>query len=343
MQKRIPISAIRVGRRHRKDLGNIRALAHSIQEIGLLHPPVIRPDGVLIAGERRLQALQLLGWKKVPVTIVDLDRVIRGEVAENVFRQDFRPSEMVQIARALEPILRKEAKARQGKRNDLVENFHEVEGGKTRDKLGACVGVSGRTLEKMMAIVDAAEQHPRKFGRLKDVMDRTGKTSRPYRALLRVKDELRVLNLRPALGRFRTLVLDCPWEYEQDLRGWGRPTYATMSVDQLLALPVPEWADENSHNSMHLRAKIAPSRNFFTTSSAELVTLRSERHFKGRRGRTLLICMRRIARARMAQESFRCGLEEQRESISAVSLWGLSLEAGVFVRASANYCGSIRR
>jgi len=78
-------------------------------------------------------------------------------------------------------------------------------------------------------------------------MDRTGKTSRPYRALLRVKDELRVLNLRPAPGRFKTLVLDCPWEYEQDLRGWGRPTYATMSVDQLLALPVPQWADENSH------------------------------------------------------------------------------------------------
>ena len=83
-------------------------------------------------------------------SVVDLDKVIHGEVAENVFRQDFRPSEMVAIARALEPILRKEAKARQGTRTDLRENFPDVDGGRARDKLGQYVGVSGRTLEKMV-------------------------------------------------------------------------------------------------------------------------------------------------------------------------------------------------
>jgi len=154
----VPITAIRVGKRHRKDLGDIRSLARNIQEIGLLHPVVIRPDRKLIAGERRLRALKLLGWSKVPVTVLDLDKVIRGEVAENVFRQDFRPSEMVAIARALEPILRREAKARQGMRTDLRENFPDVDGGRARDKLGKYVGVSGRTLEKMMAIVEAAEK-----------------------------------------------------------------------------------------------------------------------------------------------------------------------------------------
>jgi ParB/RepB/Spo0J family partition protein len=117
--KTVPITAIRVGKRHRKDLGDIRSLARSIQEIGLLHPVVIRPDRKLIARERRLRALKLLGWKNVPVIVLDLDKVIRGELAENVFRQDFRPSEMVAIARALEPILQREAKARQGMRTDL--------------------------------------------------------------------------------------------------------------------------------------------------------------------------------------------------------------------------------
>ena len=51
MHKTFPISAIQVGKRHRKDLGDIRALARSIQEIGLLHPVVIRPDRKLIAGD----------------------------------------------------------------------------------------------------------------------------------------------------------------------------------------------------------------------------------------------------------------------------------------------------
>jgi ParB/Sulfiredoxin domain len=50
------IDEITVGERHRRDLGNIDALAASIREIGLLHPIVIAPDGRLIAGVRRLRA-----------------------------------------------------------------------------------------------------------------------------------------------------------------------------------------------------------------------------------------------------------------------------------------------
>jgi N6-adenosine-specific RNA methylase IME4 len=207
----------------------------------------VRPDGVLIAGERRLQALKLLGWEKVPVNVLDLDRVIKGEIAENVFRQDFCPSEMVAIARALEPLLRKEAKARRGARTDLPENFRDVEFGETRDRLGASVGVSGRTLEKMITIVEAAERHPRKFGHLKEEMDRTGKASRPYRELLRLKDEQRVLKLKPIQGKFRTLIVDCPWEYEQPLQGRARPDYATMTQEELLALPVEQWAEDKCH------------------------------------------------------------------------------------------------
>jgi N6-adenosine-specific RNA methylase IME4 len=245
--KTVPITTIRVGKRHRKDLGDIRSLARSIAEIGLLHPVVVRPDGVLIAGERRLRAVKLLGWKKVPATVLDLDKVIRGEVAENVFRQDFRPSEMVAIAKALEPLLRKEAKARQGARTDLPVNFRNVEFGETRDRLGASVGVSGRTLEKMMTVVEAAEKHPRKFGHLKEEMDKTGRTSRPYRELLRLKDEQRVLTLRPITGKFRTLIIDPPWKYDGSRVGWGRPSYCTMTQDELLALPVPKWAEDKCH------------------------------------------------------------------------------------------------
>lgn len=99
----------------------------------------------------------------------------------------------------------------------------------------------------MATIVDAAEQHPRKFGHLIDEMDRTGKTSRPYRELLRLKDEQRILRLRPITGRFATIIVDSPWEYDQSLAGRARPPYATMTQDELLALPVQKWADDNCH------------------------------------------------------------------------------------------------
>jgi N6-adenosine-specific RNA methylase IME4 len=249
-RKSVALSSIRVGKRHRKDLGDIRALAKSIEEIGLLHPPVIRPDGALIAGERRLRALKQLGWTRVPVTVIDLQKIVRGEAAENLVRKNFSPSEMVAIARALEPMMRREAKKRQGTRTDLREKNPEVDAGRVRDKLGERVGVSGRTLEKMFAIVDASEKRPRKFGPLKEEMDRTGKVTRPYRELLRVKDEQRILKLKPTNGKFRTLIFDPPWRvaaidrprYER-LRG----PYATMSHEELLALPVTEWAEQDCH------------------------------------------------------------------------------------------------
>jgi ParB family chromosome partitioning protein len=82
------IDTIKIGARHRKDLGDIAALAESICDVGLLHPPVITPDGRLIAGARRIAACKLLGWEKIPVTIIDLDRLVRGEFAENAHRKD---------------------------------------------------------------------------------------------------------------------------------------------------------------------------------------------------------------------------------------------------------------
>jgi ParB family chromosome partitioning protein len=86
---KLPITKIRVRNRYRKKLGDIESLATSIKELGLLHPIVVRPDGRLIAGERRLAACKRLGWKTVPVTYVNLKEVVRGEFAENAYRKDF--------------------------------------------------------------------------------------------------------------------------------------------------------------------------------------------------------------------------------------------------------------
>ncbi len=86
---KLPINKIKVRGRYRKNLGDIASLATSIKELGLLRPIVVRPDGRLIAGERRLAACKRLGWKSVPVTFVDLKEVVRGEFAENAFPQGF--------------------------------------------------------------------------------------------------------------------------------------------------------------------------------------------------------------------------------------------------------------
>ncbi len=65
------IDDIRIGARHRRDLGDIASLADSILDIGLLHPILVAPDGTLIAGQRRLEACRMLGWGMIPVTILE--------------------------------------------------------------------------------------------------------------------------------------------------------------------------------------------------------------------------------------------------------------------------------
>ena len=65
---------------------------------------------------------------------------------------------------------------------------------------------------------------------------------------LRAEDEKRVLSLVLRPGRYRTLVVDPPWDYEWlSLAGRAKPSYATMTHAQLLALDVAQWAEDDCH------------------------------------------------------------------------------------------------
>ena len=123
---------------------------------------MIKPDGQLIAGERRLRACKSLGWKAIPVRIVDMENIARGELAENVEREPFLPSEIEAIRRTLEPIEKAAAEARM-KAGKVGKLSLPSEAGKTADKIGAFAGISGRTVEKIAAVVAAAEAEPEKY------------------------------------------------------------------------------------------------------------------------------------------------------------------------------------
>ena len=158
----LPISRIKVRSRFRKKLGDIQPLAESIKDVGLLHPIVVRQDGRLIAGERRLRACELLGWKNVPVTVINIDQIVRGEFAENAFRRDFLPSEVDAIRRALEPLERAAARKRMSNDGKGVKISQPC---RTLDRIGSFAGLSGRSVEKIRALMEAAEREPKRFGR----------------------------------------------------------------------------------------------------------------------------------------------------------------------------------
>src|SRR5439155_11292596 len=94
-RERRAIDGIVIGDRHRKDLGDLAALAASVGKIGLLQAIGVTKSNELVFGERRLRACRdILGWKHIDVRVVTLGRVNlpRAEHDENELRKDFTPS-----------------------------------------------------------------------------------------------------------------------------------------------------------------------------------------------------------------------------------------------------------
>lgn len=158
--KRLLMSEIVVGRRVRKELGELHSLIKSIETVGLLHPIVVNTKRELVAGGRRLEAVKRIGWVDVPTVIVDgLDETteaLKAERDENTCRKPWTVTEMAEMGRQLEELERPKAKEAsnknllQNKDESEVENFHL--GGKVRDKVGEALGVSGKTYEKAKVI-----------------------------------------------------------------------------------------------------------------------------------------------------------------------------------------------
>lgn len=88
------------------DEAEIKALASSIREVGILQPIVVRRAGAgyeLVAGERRLRAAKVAGLATVPVVVRDTDDsdLLREALIENIHREDLGPVELAEAFRAL--------------------------------------------------------------------------------------------------------------------------------------------------------------------------------------------------------------------------------------------------
>jgi hypothetical protein len=173
----------------------------------------------------------------------------RIEFEENIQRKPLVPSELATVWRRIQAHERAAAKARQGTRTDQHPgNFPGSAAGNTRHKIGAVAGVSGRTLEKIVAICDAAEAEPERFGRLRDDMDRSGKVNPVYKRL-RVANQAASIRADPpplpGRGPYRVIVADPPWPFEirqEDPSHRAARPYPTMSIKQICAIDVASIA-----------------------------------------------------------------------------------------------------
>jgi ParB/RepB/Spo0J family partition protein len=247
------ISEITIGSRHRKTFGDIEGLARSIEAVGLLHPIVVDTSNKLIAGERRIKALLFLGRVKIPVTVVDLAEIVRGEFAENTEREDFTLTEAVAIKRSIEPLLKAEAKERMIAAHASPAKLAQQSKGRARDNVAKHTGKKRTSLAKAEKLVEALEAEPdnAKIAKLVETMDDTGNVNGPFKRLkvMRQSDAIRAEPPPlPMNGPYRVMSIDPPWPYEvrqEDPTHRATHPYPTMSIEQICAVDVASIAHED--------------------------------------------------------------------------------------------------
>ncbi len=112
------------------DPNELRSLAHSISENGVIQPITVRKNGerfTLVAGERRLRASTMAGLREIPAIISDIDEKESSLVAllENLQRSDL---DFFEEARGIYNLIRTygfsqdEASRRLGKSQSAISN-----------------------------------------------------------------------------------------------------------------------------------------------------------------------------------------------------------------------------
>jgi DNA modification methylase len=102
MIHKVAITEIKVGQRVRKEYGDLEALANSIGRYGQLQPIVLTDDNLLVAGERRLEAVKLIGQEYIEAVFraeLNETQLKELELEENIRRKDFTwPEEVTALA-----------------------------------------------------------------------------------------------------------------------------------------------------------------------------------------------------------------------------------------------------
>jgi len=226
------INKIKVGKRFRKDLGDLSTLKESINKVGLLQPIVIDENNNLIAGERRLISCKELGIKDIIVNQINIENTVVAECDENVIRKNFTPSESVAIWEAIDN--------HQGKLQSDSDQSKE----QPRDIASKKTGVGIERLSQAKQVIEYGDEN------IIEEMDKTGNVNNAYNEIKKQKREVDIEKQKEDIkagidlpeGKFEIISFDPPWDYGTKFNPEGRRVanpYPEMSLEELEKIELP--------------------------------------------------------------------------------------------------------
>ena len=146
----------------KREHGSITQLKASIAEFGLICPLTIDDNGNLLAGRRRYQAIQELGWQEVECYILPINSnqvtAMAIAIEENIRRKDLTEVEKAVAMAELEELKRKQYGS--ADRYSHPKATSKFDDGWSQDKTAQDLGISQPKVSRDIKIANAIKEYP---------------------------------------------------------------------------------------------------------------------------------------------------------------------------------------
>jgi N6-adenosine-specific RNA methylase IME4/ParB-like chromosome segregation protein Spo0J len=229
------------------DAASFQQLKQDIAEHGQLEP-VIFYRGKLLDGRHRWRACHELGIACKRATFQGRTdaTAYRFVLSQNLHRRHLTASQRAALALDVLPLFEREAKQRQGSREDIRERIPESDKGKAAEKVAEMVGVNPRYISDAKRV---AQLDPELFTRVRsgDITLPKAVIAVTHREAHAKLDAIARVRVAPPKRTYDVVVVDPPWPMQKlALDRAPRDVvfpYPTMSLEEIKALKLPLAAD----------------------------------------------------------------------------------------------------
>ena len=210
-------------------LSSVQDLIISIEEVGLLQPLVVNKKYEVLSGNRRLEAIRSLSWKKVNVELINPEQDEESNLIVHYNKQRVKSCrELLNEVFILLPGF----EVGRGKRTDLT-SVPQNTSGKARDKIADTIGISSSQIGKLLFIQKTDPHY------IKLIDDGHLTVSQAYLTVQRQKNQQDSLNENP----------DSAIENTKDFRFYNKSSHHMSEIKNntasLIFTSPPYWNKRN--------------------------------------------------------------------------------------------------
>lgn len=201
-----------------REPGNIEGLKRSVVDFGMLGPVIVNQHNKVLAGRRRCQVANELGWEEIPCKVLTSSGDLfdlKVEIDENLYHKPYTDLEVATKIKKYDE-LKRNLEGNADKTRALYKGrarrpqCDQRNSGWTNEKTAKELGISKSAVAKSIKIARAAEEHPElaKLNKGNQILKELKKINNRKERKIRVPDSVAPPIIK--LGDFRDLITEIP-------------------------------------------------------------------------------------------------------------------------------------